>query len=107
MISGSYVIVAIGFKASDRVVLFKLEVVHQPLQKVSLVRHFLQTGEEARLAWLGCCLFDSGAHVNMVSDLSNSDSGLWVSVQDLCDKVLALCAEELGHLVVSTHDFLV
>jgi len=46
-------------------------------------------------------------HVWVVSDLADSDSCLRISIQDLRNEVLAFRGEELRHLIVGCHDFLV
>ena len=43
----------------------------------------------------------------MVLNFGNADSGFGVGVQDFIDEVFAFGGEELGHLVVCTHDLLV
>lgn len=49
----------------------------------------------------------SCAHIWVVSDIADANTRLGICVKDLLNEVLALRGEELGHLVVSCHDFLV
>ena len=52
VVSGSDVVVAISFKASDRVILFKLEISDQALQQILLEWHLLQAREKSWFSWL-------------------------------------------------------
>jgi len=101
------VVMTISFEASDRVIPVEAEVVDQSLQKFLLIRHGLQAWEKARFSRLRCLLFVSLTHVGMVSDLANSNTRLWVRVQNSLDKVLAVRRQELGHLIVSAHNLFV
>ena len=107
MICRCDVIVTVSLEASNRVLLLKLEVVDESLQQFACVWHLLEAGEQARLASLGQSIFLSTSHVGMVPNLRNPDASLGVRVQNLSNDVLALRGEELGHLVISGHDFLV
>lgn len=107
VVGGGDVVVPIGFEASDRVLFFKLEVVDQTLQQILCVGHLLQSREEARLTDLGECVLLGTSHVGMIPDFRNANTGLWVSVQDLLNEVLALWRQEFRHLVVSGHDLFV
>ena len=100
-------IVAIGLEASDRVLLFELEIVDQSLEQVASVRHLLEAGEQAWLTSLSECFLLSSSHVRMVPDLRYPYTRLWICVQNLLYDVFALGGEELGHLVISGHDLLV
>jgi hypothetical protein len=61
-------VVTIGFNASDRVVLFELEVHNQSLQQVPLERHLLKPREKAWLSLFLGCLFLSISHEGMILD---------------------------------------
>ena len=63
------VVMTIGFEASYRVVLFKLEIVDQSLKKIPRVRHLLESREHARFLRLGGCLFLSLMHVRVATDI--------------------------------------
>lgn len=49
----------------------------------------------------------SGAHIGMVADICDANTGLRVSIEDLLNKVFALRGQELGHLIVSGHNLFV
>ena len=107
MVRRRYVVVSIRLQAPDRVLLLKLEVIDEALQKLPLEGHLLKAREEAGLALLRQCFFVSCSHVWVVSNVGNANASLRIGVQDLLDEVLALRREELGHLVVRCHDLLV
>jgi len=52
MVSGSDVVVSVGFKASDRILFFELKVTDEPVEEVFREGHLLKTGEKARLTRL-------------------------------------------------------
>lgn len=107
VVSRSYMVVAIGFETSDRVVFFKLEIVDQTLKQFALVRHLLETRVEALLFGLLKSLFLCASHVRMTTNLANTNSRLWVRIEDLCYEIFALGRQELWHLVVCGHDLFV
>lgn len=100
-------VVTVSFEASNRVLLLKLEVIDESLQQFACVGHLLEAWEKPRLASLGQGVLLGSSHVRMVPNLRDPDASLWVRVQNLCDDVFALGGEELWHLVISGHNFLV
>lgn len=107
MIRRCDVVVSIRFQASDAVLLLELEVIYESCEEVSLEGHFLQSWEKTRLSHLRHGFLVRCTHVGVATDVLDSNTRLGVRVQDLLNEVLALRREELGHLVIGSHNLLV
>ena len=69
VVSRSDMVVTVCFQASDRVLLFKLKVVYESLEKITRVGHLLKPWEKSWLTRFGKSFFLRSSHVGVVPDL--------------------------------------
>lgn len=100
-------VVSVSLHATNRILFFKVKVLNELLEKIFVEWHFLKTREKA---WLSGYWIDANQvshHVSVVSHVSNSDAGFGIRIQNFFDEIFAVWREELWHLVICAHDFLV
>ena len=107
MVCSCDVIVSVSFKASDRILLFKLKVTDEAVKQLFCVRHLLQSREKAWLTRFRKNFFLCGSHEWVVSNLRDTYTRFWVCIQNFTDEVLAFWRKKLWHLIICTHDFLI
>lgn len=100
-------VVAVSLHASDRVLLFKIEIFDQLREQVRHPRHLLEAWEEAWLARDRLTPNQIVFHEWVVADVLYLDASFGICIEDFRDEIFALAREELWHLIVCTHDLFV